>query len=428
MRNEIYIGKPYLTNNGEFVRLCADLKRPAGDFTFWFEVPKEYGQYLCTERSNSFVLAILEYAMYLDCDIRCEVPLDESLHYQLVNYCNIIADNLEYRSRITINTPFDSDRIESVGGVGTGFSAGVDSFYSVLKHLNSDEHSYKLTHLVIANNGAFTLQKNDVSEKHFWNQVKYLLPASQDLGLPLISINTNSGDMMAHIHVANRYELHLFGNTPIKLASTIYALQKLFSVYYIASSFTLDEFSFGKFDTYSTLLYYAKLISTPILQFYASGSEVKRIQKVEYICNNKTVQKYLTVDLHQKDSKNIKTIRTMFELYSLNMLDQYNEVFNIQDFKAHLSDRLGWYLGSPHEQLTGFPQESIDMCKQNNVKIPMGAYVKNVCIYRPLNVLGHMLRNSKIAQKIYYAFHIDVLLLGRTQAMRNRTEKQQQSR
>ncbi len=428
MRNEIIIGKPYLSDRGEYVRLCADMKRPAGDFTFWFEVSREYKEYLCTERSNAFVLAVLEYAMYLDCDIRCEGPLDEALHYQLTSYSNIIPDNLDYRNRITINAPYVSETLPSAGAVGTGFSAGVDSFYSVLKHLDPEESSFKLTHLVIANNGAFTYEKNEVSEKYFFEQVQKTMPAAEALHLPLISVNTNSGDMMANIHVPDRGELHMFGNSPIKLASTIYALQKLFSVYYIASSLQLKDFSFGKCDTYSTLLYYTKLISTPMLSFYGSGTEVNRIQKVEYICHNKIAQKYLTVGIDHKDfrNNNNKVVRTLFELYALDMLDAFREVFDIDGFKKHLSNHLGWYFGSHHEWKTGFPQESINMCKKNHVPIPMTAYIKCFLIYKPLDAMKSVLGKTKWARKIYYKLHIDILLKGREQAARDRTEYENQ--
>ena len=104
MRKTITIGKPYIENNGAFVRLCSEIERPSGKLTFWFEVPKEYGQYLCTERCNAFVLAIYEYAMFTDCDIESETPMDEALHYQLSNYgAAIFSRYIDYFHNIQLN-------------------------------------------------------------------------------------------------------------------------------------------------------------------------------------------------------------------------------------------------------------------------------------------------------------------------------------
>lgn len=275
MRNEIHIGKPYITEKDNCVQLCADITRPAGEFTYWFEFPKEYEQYLCTERSNAFVLAVLEYAMVADCDIKCETPLDEALHYQLTNYgSKIISDNISFKHNIKIDVPYTTERIESAGAVGTGCSAGVDSFYAILRHLDPPEKAFKLTHLVIANNGAFALYGSDKSETHFFTQAEKLKAAAKALGgIPLIVVNTNADEFTSDIEKGKRN-----ANSPIKLASIVYALQKLFSIYYIASSFTLDMFDF-RAESYSALLYYSKLVSSPTISFYSSGTEAKRIEK-----------------------------------------------------------------------------------------------------------------------------------------------------
>lgn len=412
-KNTIYIGSPYIVKEGSFVRLCSDIDRPSGAFTLYFEVPKDYEKYLCSERINSFVLGILEYAMYTDSDICSDSMIDEDLYYSLTNYGpNIISDNIKFLHNIKINAPFSSKKIENENAVGTGFSAGVDSFYTVLKHLNPEERSYKLTHLLIANVGAFTYARTEETQKLFYQQVDVLSHAAGELGLPLISVNSNFNDFYLDILAEESYVDYMYSGTPLKIAACVYAMQKLFSIYFIASSFQLKLFHFSQREHGFALDYYIKLFSTRSLMFYDSGVEVARIEKVEYICKNDIVKKYLSIDVYGNCSRCEKCLRTLIELYLLDALEGYEEVFDIADFKAHLSSRIGEYLSFRVEYEDGFAQEIIAMFKRNGIRIPLSAYIKSWLVYRPYNFIKHILRKSKFIRKIYYQYNIDVKIYG----------------
>lgn len=413
MSNTIKIGQPFISHFGDKVRLCSKISRPSGEFELYYELPLEYEKYLCTERSNSFVLGILEYAMYMRYDIESDTPIDEALHYQLTNYgTNILSDNLTALHNIKINIPFTADAIKSDNAVGTGFSAGVDSFYTVLKHLNPKEKNYKLTHLLIVNNGAFTYAETKNTEKLFYEQVKTLSPAAYELGLPLIPVNTNYNDFYMDANVKIEYIDHILAGTPLKIAACVYAMQKLFSVYYMGSAVQLKEFGFIPTDPGFVLLYYLKLFSIPNMNFYGSGTEVTRMEKVRYICGNHVVRKYLSVDLGKNCSGCAKCLRTMFELYALNQLDHYNKVFDIDSFKNHLSNKIGSYMSLKNEKIHGFTQETVNMCKKNNVKIPAAAYIKCWFFYMPFNFVKSKLKKSNAIRKLYYKFDLDIKLYG----------------
>ena len=269
--------------------------------------------------------------------------------------------------------------------------------------------------MVLTNNGAFTFEGNAVSEKFFFEQLDRLRPVAAELGLPLIGINTNSGDYNLELNVPPRIRGPIVGNTPMHLASAVYALQKLFSKYYIASSKGVDKFSFKESESYDALLYYTKIMSIPNggITFYGSGLETNRIGKVDYICRNEIVQKHLSLELGINYSRNKKCIRTMFELYSLNMLEPFSGTLNVEDFKNNLSDRLGWYF-SQNESV--YIKETIDRCKLNGVKIPKSAYLKKIIFYKPIELLKPMLRRFQFVRKFYYLFNIDVFLNGKEQA------------
>lgn len=413
MNKTIFVGTPYILYEGPFVRLCSDIDRPSGKFTLYYELPKKYDKYLCTERINSFVLGILEYAMYFGYDISSETPMDEALYYQLINYGpDIIAENIHFLHKTNLDIPFSAEVIESEQAVGTGFSAGVDSFYTVLKHLDPDEKSFKLSHLLIANVGAFTFAETEKTQAIFYQQVKKLSCAAKKLGLPLISVNTNYNDFYLDVCAEKSCENYMYGGSPFKIAACVYALQKLFSIYYIASSFKIDKFHFNQKDHYFALDYYVKLFSTLSLMFYNSGVEAERIEKVKYICKNEVVKNYLCLDLGDNCSRCNKCLRTLFELYSLNALDGYEKALNISDFKNHLSNRIAEYLSFKVERKDGFIQESIAMCKKNGVRIPKSAYIRSWLIYRPYNLVKKILSRSKFIRKIYYKYNIDVKIYG----------------
>ena len=53
----------------------------------WFSVKKEYADYLCEERSNAFVVALLWYAMITESDICFETPMSKKLYDGLTQLC-----------------------------------------------------------------------------------------------------------------------------------------------------------------------------------------------------------------------------------------------------------------------------------------------------------------------------------------------------
>ena len=400
MDNTICIGKPYIERHGDYTRLCSDITRPSGKITFWFEVQSEYGQYLCDNNADAFILALYEYAMYKGYNIVSDAAISSDLYYQLESYgSSIMSENLSFFHMIRINAPVSIEKIENQGAVGTGFSAGVDSFYTVLKHLNSADSSKKLTHLLIANNGAFTGCKNEVSEKYFFEQYKRLKPVAEELGLPLISVNTNTGDFNDEVDVEPDATDHVLYNTAIKLASVVYALRKLFSTYYLAGAVPLNKFAFTPKHPDYAHLYYVKLLSTPSLMFYSSGSETTRLGKVEYIGKNKIVQNHLSLELGVNSAKSKKSVRTMFELYSLGILDEFKSVLDVEDFKKHLSSRLGRLFSEEGDN--GFIEEAIAKCKLNGIKVPKAAYIKNALFYTPIKRIKGALKKNKTVRKIY---------------------------
>ncbi len=71
----ITIGNTYLIHKDGQVRLCADLTLNGKGTTLWFGVDEAYGEYLCHQRSDAFVMALLPTAMRGGYEIVCETPM-----------------------------------------------------------------------------------------------------------------------------------------------------------------------------------------------------------------------------------------------------------------------------------------------------------------------------------------------------------------
>lgn len=82
----LQIGNLYLQHTDGQARLCADITLNGRGTTLWFGVNEAQAEYLCPQRSDAFVMALLPTAMRGGYSITCETPMSERLHYQLENY------------------------------------------------------------------------------------------------------------------------------------------------------------------------------------------------------------------------------------------------------------------------------------------------------------------------------------------------------
>ena len=126
------------------------------DSGLWFAVPIEYKQYLCTERGDAFVVAMLWYAMITGSDIESVAPMSERMVFHITRYLipALCTKENGYR-RIRILGPTTGQPYNNIGGVGTGMSCGVDSFFTMYEYMREDTpKKCRLTHLGYFNMGA----------------------------------------------------------------------------------------------------------------------------------------------------------------------------------------------------------------------------------------------------------------------------------
>lgn len=308
----------------------------------WFSVPVEFKDYLCTEQSDAFVVAMLWYAMITGSDIESVAPMSEKMVFHITRYLipALCTDENGYR-RIKIIGPTTDKPYKNIGGVGTGMSCGVDSFYTMHEYLREDTpKKYRLTHLAYFNMGAIFhpnwSEKKDYTLKEFYEATDKMSEekrenarqVAEQAGLPLVYVKSN---------LDSDYYRGAYGHTGVyRNCAMALSLQGLFSVYYNSSGgwpgyfdLTLTEGS----QHYEALL--CTCLSTESLSFILSDYAT-RAEKTITIADDKLAQKYLDVCFaFNSCGKCTKCIRTLITLDIFDKVDLFGNIFDIDYFKKH---------------------------------------------------------------------------------------------
>ena len=85
--DKIVIGRPKIEKHENTYRLTSTLMYDKGTtYDMWFEVEKEYKDYLCDENADAFLIALLSYVIKHELDVEIEGSISSRLYYQLTTY------------------------------------------------------------------------------------------------------------------------------------------------------------------------------------------------------------------------------------------------------------------------------------------------------------------------------------------------------
>lgn len=308
----------------------------------FFSVEKEYGCYLVPEVADSFVLASLLPALVTRQAIKVEAISDHfSDHFKTLVY--LLGKCFGYPPiEIVYN------RIVHLGftpqSVATGFSGGVDSFATYLNHSSAEcPEEFKITHLTLFNVGSYgnnyattvsSFMKDAVRAKEF----------AETVNLPLVIIDSNIGELYTHKDI-----YHYSLRSTLCLSSAILVLQKLFKIYFISSSGTVDNMKLCRYDQYYYECSLVQLLSNNNTSIYVAEANLDRVQKTKILMNSDLAKKYLYVcaaDIYNEKlgthyqkadkpncSECIKCTRTLLTLDVLGVLNDFADRFDIDKYK-----------------------------------------------------------------------------------------------
>lgn len=416
MKEKMIIGPPVLSMENEKVIYSAPVYENGKEKLIYFKFSKEYGKYLDEKNSDALLCALLYYAMNKNLDIEINGFITEQLYYQLTNYfIPVLADSTNFFHYIDIKTQLYSNPPDNVGAVGTGISGGVDSLYTIKKYKSSPLSSYNLSHVIFCD--IFTAEYSE-EERNGWLKKNITLfeKLTKDLNLKLIVVETNL-DKEFSVKKQEDKIVGIFqdaGLFTLKYCSIVLALRKLFKIYYFSSGYEIKDFNLQPkpYDTAVYDLFNLKCLSTKNLIFYSSGSEVSRLQKLEYLLNDIIAQKYLQVCSISDNNcgRCEKCVRTMGELYVLGNLEAFIDVFPVEDFKNNLAKRFG-LIRAAALQKNVFDKEILKIAKQNEVYIPKSSYFYCILDFI-IDIFRRKFSDNKLLRKIYYYFNFDEYRFG----------------
>lgn len=348
----------------------------------WFSVQEEYADWLTSDVYDAFLVACLYPAMYYDEPIIVEGNVSQKIYFNICHYImNIVKVYREEMRSIDIKVSGFSNPEKRDHMVGTGFSAGVDSFTTFVDHfINENDSSTKISALFFFNvgsHGGGTANARRVFEERY----DLLKQFPKDFGLPFVKMDSNLFDFYI-----DKWE---FDAGVFCRATGILVFQRVLSLYYLSNDYSYMELFSGvvKMSTGCSLSALAENIINPMLspaglEIITDGAQYTRTEKTEKIASFPFVQKYLNVCVNHwqgyESAKNCshcpKCLRTLTALDALGLLDQYKNVFDLDIYKKHKKE-YGYWLVSNYQNNV-FAKDNVDFARLHGMQLPSNIEVK----------------------------------------------------
>ena len=321
------------SDNGKS-RLSADVVQDGEVHPLWFEVDDRYGKYLCAERSDAFVIGLLHYAMRKGHDIASDVPMTRRLYEQLTDQFIPAFSKANGIRKIVITVPLaeEVEHPDSEYRAGGGVSCGVDSLHVFAMHKD-------ITHGCIWNmHGVTSVNETPETRALGWRNLKRLAEAfTKYVGCDLVTGNTNYDRGCLP-------ELRFDGSVTFGNLFCVYAMQKFWSRYYIASTYDVDEFNIAAGIDADPAHYEFLLLSQVSLRditFRLDGAACNRCEKVRDLLDYEPSKKFLTVcwsitENHENCTHHCpKCMRTVLDIAAWDALDEYKARFDVDSWHEH---------------------------------------------------------------------------------------------
>lgn len=358
------IGKTYVERRDDKSYLCADIVIAGHKATLWFAIEQSQEDYLCIGHADPFVMALLPSAMRGNHEIICEDSVSERLYYQLnAHLIPALSFAGEIYHPIKIKAPLAAETCRNAGAVGTGFSGGVDSLYTIMRHPEGSE--YPLTHVAVFNAGVF---EGEDYKKTFAQSCGRAGQFAKEQNLKTVFLDTNLQEVLPE---------RFLDVCSFRYLACALALQGLFSIYLLSSGRDAVNFTFNLRNSSAFDLLTVNCASTETVSFYLSGVEIKRVEKLRLLAEWEPSWKWLHPCFHRiLGEKNCgrcqKCIGDLTTLYALGKLDRYQMVFDIKEYQKYFSQRLAVLLANRGSCLY---DEAVELLKKHCIEIPKAAYL-----------------------------------------------------
>ena len=349
----------------------------------WYKFDERYEDFICDELCDGIVVTFLPIAMKFGYDIiESAIPMSEKLYYNLTYHVipQLYESDKKGLKKLNICIP-RTNRCYGAKGVATGMSRGVDSFATVAEYKDFELEDYRVSHYTYFNVGAHhgrdvlvgasKYKRSELFEKQLHDTKAYC----EQYGHDLIVVDSNVSICVASKELFGRSmfsDSHTFRNL-----GTALLLQRGLNKYYYSAAYNLTDFSIAlNKDSAHYEKWLIRHLCTENMEFYNSGQEWSRLEKVKEIVKLEESYKYLNVCL--VDSNNcgvcVKCRRTLMELDSLgeDILDKYRPVFDIDKYKNENRARWFqdiWYMQKEKKSESKFIKEVLEQAIKTNPEI-----------------------------------------------------------
>jgi len=309
--------------SGDILRVEAEI---SGIEPLWFELDKEYQHLVDTESVDAFFLLYTWLAMEVGCNLVVEGKVSERLSEALVGKVKdlflVLCPNLKNIDICVNHTSKDWNQDDQCGA--TGFSGGVDSWYTALEAMKMNcPYSYYL----FVNTGQHG--KNNVEEV-VSQRASVASNALNTVNKPLIVINSNVDSVFRE-----RFQQRdVIGNI-----ACVLLLQQGISSYSYSSSYAPEDSKIIEHYDMSIMdPFLLPALNTERVEFKSIGIGATRIEKLRYISHEKIFSKKIYVciekDLPIKNcGQCFKCRRTQLALDSLGEIELIRNNFDLNFFK-----------------------------------------------------------------------------------------------
>lgn len=309
----------------------AAFSHSAGASELWFAVPSRYAGWLNADVQDPFALALLVLAMHRGEDLHIEGSISEKLFYSLSHYAIPILSIVTGMPRVHIVPEALTHEIwnDSAAAVATGFSAGVDSLCAVADHyLSPVPDGFRLNHLLFYNVGSHG--RGPEGRRLFQQRLEHVRPAADELGLPLLAVDSNLGDALP---------LDFHATSTVRNMAATLALQKGVKTYLYASSHRYRDCGVRPAAEMSFCEPAAvHLFSTESTQCISCGSQYSRVDKTRRIADLPLAHRFLNVCVDPTAAANcsvcFKCTRTLLTLELLGKLEPFSRIFDPARYRA----------------------------------------------------------------------------------------------
>lgn len=352
----IKIYKPYIDVCEDKIRINAQIKIISDSSeteeteVLWYEVDYFTKDYLYNDRVDAFVVAILPYCMRKSFDVEVDnlTGISKDLYFQIVEFLIPTMAMAEKFNSVNIISKTVNDMLETGTGIATGISKGVDSFYTILKTLESD---YKPDYLTLFNTQAYGEYGGDAARTMYERDLKiarelcHKLNAEFNLDMKILTVKSNVQDV---------FKIPIYDAGSFRDAGAILILKQMIRLYYFSTTISLNDFNVnGSCREFEPWMFMC--LTTVSQRIQPVGADKRRIEKVDYISKFPITYNYLKVcrsplmfgsegSEYDKDinctSMCEKCRCTALELYSLGVLDRYHAVFDLNWFYGNKKDLL----------------------------------------------------------------------------------------